>query len=127
MITLDAIQLPDGLKWVDEFNYSPREQRLSYSVTGALLVLESVRQAGRPITLTTDTARGDAISRADLLALQSLADASAQHTLTLHDGRAFSVRWRHADAPPVEATPIVPYADPLPGDPYAVTLRFVQV
>lgn len=57
MITLNhlpsttAVTLPDALNWVDEFEWAPVEQTKTYTSTGALLIEEGVKQAGRPITL----------------------------------------------------------------------------
>lgn len=45
------LTLPDALNWIDEFSYSPVQQTKTYTTTGALLIEEAVRQAGRPITL----------------------------------------------------------------------------
>lgn len=46
-----TVTLPDALNWVDEYTWSPVEQTKTYTTTGALLIEESVKQAGRPITL----------------------------------------------------------------------------
>lgn len=46
-----AVELPDALSWVDEYSWSPIEQAKTYTTTGALLIEEAVRQAGRPFTL----------------------------------------------------------------------------
>lgn len=46
-----SITLPDALSWADEYSWSPIEQTKSYTTTGALLIEEAVRQAGRPFTL----------------------------------------------------------------------------
>lgn len=46
-----TVTLPDALNWADEYTWSPVEQTKTYTTTGALLIEESVKQAGRPITL----------------------------------------------------------------------------
>ena len=46
-----TVALPDALSWVDEFAWSSVEQTKTYTSTGALLIEEGVKQAGRPITL----------------------------------------------------------------------------
>lgn len=46
-----SITLPDALSWADEFTWSPVVQNKTYTTTGALLIEEATRQAGRPITL----------------------------------------------------------------------------
>ena len=117
MITLDALQLPDNLRWVDEFAWQPLAMNRGYTL-GGKLVLETARMLkGRPITLADENAW---ISRSDLETLYSMAGAGAVHTLTLHDGRSFQVMWRYDDAPVIEAEPIVPYASPDSGDQYAL-------
>lgn len=46
-----TVTLPNALNWVDEYTWSPVQQTHTYTTTGALLVEEATRQAGRPITL----------------------------------------------------------------------------
>jgi hypothetical protein len=46
-----AVTLPDALSWADEYTWSPVEQTKAYTTTGALLIEEGLKQAGRPITL----------------------------------------------------------------------------
>lgn len=126
MITLDAIELPENLYWQDEYRWTPVVQTREYSLTGALVVEEGIRQAGRPVTLTTPEG-GGWISRTTVEALRATLDDEATLTLTLHDGRAISVRWRHDDIP-IEAEPILPgLADPDATALYRITLRFIEV
>ncbi len=93
-ITLDAtiagVTLPDGLRWSDEFDWTPLAQTVEYSLTGALIVERAVRQAGRPITLIggKDFVW---ITRAALLTLKELLDTDDTLQLTLHDSRTFTV------------------------------------
>ena len=49
--TNEVLELPSTLDWTDEFSYSPVQQSKTWTTTGAMLVEESVKQAGRPITL----------------------------------------------------------------------------
>lgn len=46
-----TLTLPDALNWTDEYTWSAVEQTKTYTTTGALLIEEAVKQAGRPITL----------------------------------------------------------------------------
>ena len=50
MITLDGIQLPDQLVWDDEFAWSPANQQITLTLTGAQFIQESAA-SGRPISL----------------------------------------------------------------------------
>lgn len=45
------VTLPDALNWTDEYTWSPVQQTKTRTTTGALLIEEAVKQAGRPITL----------------------------------------------------------------------------
>ena len=47
-----SLSLPKDLQWTDEFNWSPVGQNTEFSLTGALLVQEGVKQKGREITLS---------------------------------------------------------------------------
>lgn len=46
-----TLTLPDALSWTDEYTWSPIEQSQTYTTTGALLIEEHVKQAGKPFTL----------------------------------------------------------------------------
>jgi hypothetical protein len=127
-ITLDEISLPDGLIWEDEFTWSPVAQSTDYGLTGALIVQEAVKLAGRPMTLVGQSeGRQSAacwISRANLLTLQTaLHAAGATFTLTLHDARTFTVTPRQ-DPLEAEARPVVgPF---LPADPDNATWYWLK-
>lgn len=117
-ITLGTYGLPDGLVWEDELAWSPLVQSSDYGLDGALILEESTRQAGRPITL-----RGSLelawMDRESLLALKAALEAeAAELTLTLHDKTTHLVTGRHdGNAGPIEAYPVpvlkeYGYADP---------------
>ncbi len=73
-IYLNNIKLPDGLRFSDEFTWSPLTQATEYSLTGALIVHQGEKQAGRPITLEggKDFAW---LTRTEVAALKALLDA----------------------------------------------------
>ena len=126
MIALDGITLPDNLHWQDEYRWTPVEQRREYSLTGALLIDEAAKQAGRPITLTTPDG-GGWTTRDTVEALRARLTTDQAMSLTLHDGRTFSVRWRH-DKQPLVAEPLLPgLADPDANALYQLTLRLIEV
>lgn len=134
MITLDTLRLPDGLRWTDEFAWSPVAQSSAFGLTGALLIQQGIKQAGRPVTLTGGNTWAW-MRRSALIALQALIDgATTPLILTLHDGRAFHVlpdQTTSAGALVADALPIVldsGPADPQPESWYVVnTLKFVVV
>lgn len=100
-ITLGAITLPQGLRWVDELTWTPLAQVNTYLVTGSLLVQQATKQAGRPITLLG----GDLwawMTYANVKTLKASLDDPAVKTLTLHDSRTFQV----LPAGPIECHPL---------------------
>lgn len=125
---LNAIQLPRGMVWVDEFgDWQKIERASAYGLTGALLIDSAERLEGRPITLSAQDDQGW-ITRAVLQTLQALAEdaADAEHTLTHADGRSFTVRFAPGGAP-VTATPVGRPEVPDDDNPYVATLRLIEV
>lgn len=122
-ITLGGLTLPGDLHWKDEFAWSPVQRSAEYSLTGALIVQESVKQAGRPITLE---ARSDVwLTRSAVRALQTLAETPGwSGTLTLADGRAFTVAFREEG---LSAEPVRHIAPTEDADPYTLTLALMSV
>lgn len=105
-ITLGVLVLPQGLRWEDEHSWTPTGQAMDYSLTGALIVQESSKQAGRPITLVGGI-RWAWLTRAELRDLaDALSPVDAILTLTLHDNRQFQVRPRRDGDGPIQAYPL---------------------
>ena len=124
MITLNGIQLPDQLVWEDEFAWSPANQQITNTLTGALFIQES-EAGGRPISLVhSDKAW---IRRATLSQIKDMeAQLGLLMPLQLHDGRQFTVVFRR-DPAGVVAEPVVEYADPDDADLYTISLYFTVV
>lgn len=110
-ITLGIVTLPQGLRWTDEFAWSDLAQSTTYTLTGSLVVEQTTRLAGRPITLigSKDFAW---ITRTNLETLKILLDAGEQMILTLHDNRTFTVLPDGPAALQVSALPIVKDSGP---------------
>jgi hypothetical protein len=47
----DSVDLPDDILWEDEHSWDSVVQQTTYTITGALVVEVSQKQAGRPVTL----------------------------------------------------------------------------
>lgn len=127
-IRLDTFALPvtaNGLRWSDEFNWTPIAQSIEYGLTGAPLIQESTRLAGRPLTLTGGRSWAW-INRSDLIALQALLDATAQRTLTLHDGRQIPVIPRRDGDGPLTVAPVPVVGDSGPADPTDATHYYID-
>lgn len=123
--TLDSIQIPRGMVWVDEHDWTPAETATEYSITGALLVDAAMRLAGRPITLEAQEDAGW-IRRDALTALVALASVpGATYTLTLADGRVFTVMF--APGQPITARPVARPELPADTHPYVATARLIEV
>lgn len=135
-IVLAGIDLPADLQWTDEFTAWRVGQQSRTSLTGALIVQESARQAGRPITLQTTRDGAAYVGPVNLPVLSALQASEGEArtgplelVLPAHNGgeRSFQVRWRRADGPAIEADPIrfaVPAIDP---DYFSITLRLMTV
>ena len=123
--TLGAVQIPEDVWWSDEFAWSPVEQSTTRSLTGALIVQLGTKTKGRPITLTSND-RGGWVARSTVIALRALAaTAGATYTLTLADGRSFTVSF---DAEKdFTAEPVRPSADMAGATPYRITLPLIEV
>ena len=122
---LGVLPIPRGMVWVDEHDWIAVAKDTEYSITGALLVDVGVMQAGRPITLSAETDAGW-IARSALQQLRALAaDPLATYTLTLADGRTFTVMF--AGDQPIEATPVARPELPADTHPYVATVRLIEV
>lgn len=117
--------LPPDLLWTDEYAWSAVQQETGYSTTGALLIDAGTRLAGRPITLEGGDQHGWA-TRALCESLRAWAALPAITLSLVHNGTTRTVIFDHARTG-FEARPIVDYADPIPGDYYSVTLRFLEL
>ncbi|MDH0185895.1 hypothetical protein N7676_00345 [Stenotrophomonas sp. GD03993] len=135
-IVLAGIELPADLQWTDEFTAWKVGQQARTSLTGALVVQESARQAGRPITLQTTrdgTAYVGVVSLPVLRALQASESEARLAPLDLvmpaHNSgeRSFQVRWRRTDGPAIEVDPTRFAVPALDADLFSITLRLMTV
>lgn len=134
-LTLAGIELPEDLYWSDEFTAWKVGQVLRTSLTGALVVQEAARQAGRPVTLTStqEGAYVGVVTLDTLNALRVLEESAGGASMPLVlpvDGggtRSMQVRWHRASGPAIEARPIRFKAPAAGGDLFFITLRLIQV
>lgn len=121
-----VITLPVDLVWVDRNSWSPVEQNVATSITGAAIIDVGSRVNGRGITLSGDEGHAwfpyDMISQLNAWA----ADPEAEMTLTI-DGTGYAVVWRHQDKPAIDVLPVVDYATPDALDWFFGTLKFMEV
>lgn len=119
------LELPDQLSWSDEFGWSEVEQSAEYAEEGSLIVDAFKKLAGRTITLEGDMTRAWC-QRGALLVLRQWAGQPGVRFSLLLRGTTYKVIFDH-EAGAVDAQPVIDWVDPLPDDPYAVTLRFLEM
>lgn len=120
-----TVALPEDLNWPDEFTWQQVVQTAEYTTTGALVLDSFAKQAGRPITLQGSETFAWC-ERGALVTLRNWASQpGAVFTLTLR-GVDRQVVFNH-EAGALEAEPIIDYSDPIDGDPYAISIRFLEL
>ena len=125
-MTLDDIELPDDLLWVNEYQWQPVAQETERTLTGALLVQEQAKLYGREIELLGEQSAW--VTRATVDALKALeVEAGKVMTLTLADARIFQVIFDRSNGAAVEAQQILPYAYPDNDYLYSLTIRLLTV
>lgn len=135
-ILLTGIELPADLQWTDEFTAWRVGQQVRNSLNGAMIVQESARQAGRPITLQTTRDGTAYVGVAALPIVRALQASESEARLSplelvmpAHNGgdRTFQVRWRRVDGPAIEVEPTRFAVPALDSDLFSITLRLMTV
>ena len=125
-----AVALPPDLLWVNEFGWSALAQSKERGITGALIVDVAPRVAGRSVILQGGVNSGW-LTRSCLKQLQILASQPAAQFDLSWNGEVLRVAFDHGSeesSPPVFASPVVEYSDPLDGDLYhSLQLRFMTI
>ena len=126
--TSETIQLEDGFFWSDE-NWAEIQQNQEYSVSGALIIQEGRKQAGRPITLQPANKTKGWIKLRDLNQLRQWQNLQEQFTLQFqwpHDQRQFNVIFNHKDGA-LESSTIKGTPATSVDTYFNVTMRFTEV
>ena len=119
-----TIDLGDDINWSDEYSWSAVSKQSTYTLTGALVVEQAAKLAGRPITLESIDGNSGLLPRATLDTLKAWADLAAQQFTLTFRGTQYQVLFT-GDAP-ITATPILYYGDPDAGDWYTVKLMLIE-
>ena len=131
VLTSVVLALPNDLLWSDEFSWTPVTTNKSHSLSGALLIEQGVKQAGRPITLTAleDMAWVTRETAMILLSWAALAGAveNAPRVFELEfeyvgDTRSFLVMIES-----IEAKPVKEFPSHLSSDWFNVSLKLIEV
>lgn len=133
-IMLDAIALDEDLIWSDEYQWSPVARTSEYTLTGAMVYEESIKQVGRPITIECKPESQSELAgtrnliwmkRSTVDALYAkLATPGLEMTLTLSDSRTFQVVFRDQG---FEARPVIHVSPHANTDPYYLSLYLMTV
>lgn len=122
-----SVTLPDALDWTDEYSWSPVQQSKQYTTTGALLIEEGTKQAGRPITLqgSADTTW---CTRALVDQLHAWAHTAGIQLLLVIRGTARTVTFDH-ESGALQGLPVMFFEDGsiASDDWYVPTLRFLEL
>lgn len=119
---ITTVDLSNDIKWSDEFTWSPNAMQTEYTLTGALVVEQSTKLAGRPITLESIDNAGW-LPRGTIEQITAWRDAGKQLALT-YRGVTRQVLLVADDA--ITATPVFYFSDPVPGDWYQLTLKLIE-
>ncbi len=107
-MNIDGIVLPNDLEWEDEISWTPIAQNSDYSASGALLLQESVRLSGRPITLVGSGNVGYLKRTKVLELLVKRNQPGLVMVLTLNDARIINVMFAQSqtaiDVVPIKST-----------------------
>lgn len=119
-LLLDGLELPDGLVWINEYDWTPTAQSQSRTLTGSLVIETAQKVGGRPMTLSRFW-----ITRAVLNQLTAKLAITTPLLLTLQDGRVFTVRFANEDGKPIDAKPVFEYTVMSDDEPYNLTLNLL--
>lgn len=120
------LEFAQDMHWVDEFAWSAISQTQPvYSLAGAVLVQQGMKQAGRPITLDGEWVW---YGRALVETLRDWTDVpNLKMNLTHYDGRQFTVGFRYHDTALNKVEP-VRYATPEAGsDRYTLAIQLMTM
>lgn len=124
-IVLGGITLPADLQWVDEFAGHGVGQVITPTLTGSILVEETVQTVGRPITLSSNGASW--MPRIGVEALAALAATPLADGDTLlfewADGRLFDVVFDRSRGPGFQATEVRRLAADIQGESHPYTIE----
>jgi hypothetical protein len=130
MSTSAVVELSDDMQWIDEFAWSAVVQSKEYTITGALVIDEGVKAAGRPITLEGRDGSGGYgwgwMTLQTLRTLQAWRGAPGLQMSLVIGGSTKVVKFDH-ERGAIEAKPVEFFSDPQDADQWVVTLRFIEV
>lgn len=125
-ISLDAIVLDDSLIWEDRHEAQKVAQAVRRTLGGSPVVFTGALGAGFPITLVA-TANFGWFTKAQVDALQLIADVAGGVYSLVYGALTASVMFRHQDAPAVAFTPLLARQTQLSTDYFTGTIKLMTV
>lgn len=122
----EILEFDQDMLWNDEFTWSAVAQTQPvHSLSGAVLVQQGTKLAGRPITLTGDWVWA---TRQKVEALRSWTDvAGLKMTLTHYDGRSFTVGFRYHDGALNQVEPVRYVTPEANSDRYTMAIQLMTL
>ncbi|PRP70888.1 hypothetical protein BUE93_09515 [Chromobacterium amazonense] len=121
-----AVTLDDDMIELQPY-WQPVDQAISYTLTGAMLVDESVKQAGRPMTFQSQPDAGW-VPRTAVEQLHKWASQPGIRLKLTRHGQDYPVTFNRQDGQAVEARPVLELAVlPRPNDAMLLTVRLISV
>lgn len=103
-----TLTLPEDLIWTDRDTWSPVEQTVEPSITGATIIDVAAWAAGRYITLEGDESHAW-FTRTLIAQLKAWVDVPGRQMSLSIDGETFTVIFRHQEKPVLDVSPVVDY------------------
>ncbi len=110
LVTLEEVQLPEGLYWKDEFKGLPFEEREERSITGLLLLFQQEKIGGEPITLASADDKNWITRRALKKLYQWVRQPALKMALSMDsplDSRVFEVSFRNSEPPALDSEEVI--------------------
>lgn len=127
-IVLDGLDLPEGLIWANEFDWSPVKQTIKRSLTGANLIGSGIKVKGQRMQLSGNNQGYDTcwIERAPLLILYAKLDDNVAMSVVLDDGRTFDVKFDSTTIP-IIAKAVNYFSNPDDSDRYVLSINLIII
>ena len=127
-ILLDTLELPAGLRWSDRWASPDLRVTARRCLDGGQVVYPRRLSGGRPITLEATPDQPLTVAQAEALtALAAAVDGTYAIALPDYGLVGATVRFRWEDAPPLELTLLIDYADPIAADPVIGIIRLITL
>jgi hypothetical protein len=124
--SIGAIQIPSGVLWINQYNYTPTVTTKDISITGALLIQHQNATSGRPIILESTQNHGW-VTRTLVDQLRADSETLTTKIFTAEDSTTYNVHWDHSSGFAIVASPLLIKSKYEPDDFFIVTLNLITV